>query len=120
MNYCVENMDGYSFIECTRDGGTIKGEEHTLDLIAACGENRTDRLLIYVENLPADFFQLKTGLAGQILQKFVNYRVRVAAVIPEDLAREGRFGEMVLEANRGKQFRVFPNREKAVSWLVSI
>ena len=120
MNYRVENMDGLSFIECARDGGHLKGEGDALDMIVACGDNQTDRLLIHVENLPADFFQLNTGLAGQILLKFVNYRVRVAAVIPEDLAREGRFGEMVLEANRGNQFRVFPNRENAVSWLVTI
>jgi hypothetical protein len=120
MNYQVENKDGLAFIECAQDGGCLLSEGDALDLIAACGENRTDRLLIHNENLPAEFFQLKTGLAGQILQKFVNYRVRAAAIIPDDRAYVGRFGEMVLEANRRNQFRVFANREMAISWLVSI
>jgi hypothetical protein len=45
---------------------------------------------------------------------------RVAAVIPLNLVDQGRFHEMVLEANRGNQFRVFQSREKAEQWLLEL
>lgn len=37
-------------------------------------------LIIYEGNLHADFFDLKTRLAGEVLQKFSNYRVKLAIV----------------------------------------
>ena len=89
-----------------------------LELVAACLENGTDRLLLHAQNLSGDFYRLRTGLAGDVLQKLANYHIRVAAVIPPDLIGQGRFREMVLEANRGNQFRVFPDRELAEEWLV--
>jgi hypothetical protein len=94
----------------------LESELEALDLAAVCVENETDRLLLYAESLTEDFYRLRTGLAGEILQKFVNYNIQVAAVIPLEQVNQGRFQEMVLEANRGCQFHVFQTREKAEQW----
>ncbi len=37
-------------------------------------------MIIREQNITPDFFDLKTGIAGKILQKFSNYRVRLAIV----------------------------------------
>ena len=109
--------DGITYVECLAGGGLIQAERDALDLAAACWEHQTARLLIHAASLSEDFYQLKTGLAGAVLQKFANYHIRAAAVIPAELAGQGRFGEMVLEANRGNQFRVFQDHAAAERWL---
>jgi PadR family transcriptional regulator, regulatory protein AphA len=90
-----------------------------LELVAACGEYNTDRVMLHASHLTDDFYQLRTGLAGAVLQKFANYRIRAAAVLTPEFVNQGRFREMVMEANRGNQFRVFYDRESAEAWLTS-
>ena len=118
MDTRLINKDGQSYLECLADGGVLKSEADALDLVAACGENGVERLLLHAENLDDDFYNLKSGLAGAALLKFSNYFIKAAAVIPAEIANQGRFGEMVLETNRGSAFRVFQDEDKAVAWLI--
>jgi PadR family transcriptional regulator AphA len=118
MNTRLISKDGQSYLECLADGGIMTSEADALDLVAACGENGTDRLLLHASNLNEDFYNLKTGLAGAALLKFSNYYIKVAAVIPAEIANRGRFGEMVLETNHGNAFRVYQDEDKAVQWLI--
>ena len=105
--YCVEAAKGF----------LISGEQEALDLAAFCWENGTAYLLIHHTNLTEDFFNLRTGLAGAILQKFSTYRIRTAAVI-EPLKITGKFAELVTELNRGNGFRIFEKRDEAERWLL--
>ena len=75
--------------------------------------------MLHAENLSADFYDLSSGLAGAILLKFVNYRLKVAVVLTPQLVGQGKFHEMVIETNRGSDFRVFYERASAESWLQS-
>jgi hypothetical protein len=112
------SKDGQSYLACIPGEICLQSERDALDLTAACGENDTDRLMLHASNLSDDFFDLKTRLAGDILLKFTNYRIRVAAVIPKERIGTGHFAEFVWETNRGNQFRVFETRELAERWLV--
>ncbi len=107
-----------SFIECLPQAGVITTEQDALEWVAVCGENRTDRLLIGSENLSDEFFDLSTTLAGMILLKFTNYRIRTAALLPPERATHGKFPEMVVETNRGNQFRIYFDRSQAEAWLL--
>ncbi|MCX5779751.1 MAG: DUF4180 domain-containing protein [Firmicutes bacterium] len=119
MDYKVKEIDKQRYIECAAVGTCIENEGDALDLVAACFENDTNRLLLEEGILPPEFYELRTGLAGKILQKFVNYSIRVAAVIDPETVNQGRFREMVLELNQGCHFRVFDNCTDAGEWLVS-
>jgi hypothetical protein len=117
VNYRLADVGSNPYIECLPDGGQIENERDALDLVAACGEYRADRLLIHAENLTEDFFNLKTGLAGAVLLKFSNYAIRVALLLAPE-AISGRFGEMAMEANRvNRAFHVFFEHEAAETWL---
>src|SRR5512145_266838 len=105
--YRLVNHPSHPYLECLPGEARLDSERAALELVAACIENGTDRLLLHAENLTGDFYRLQTGLAGAILLKFSNYRLRVAAVLTPELVNQGRFQEMVLETNRGRQFRVF-------------
>lgn len=106
-------------IECFPGEGTINSEADALDLVAACGEFRTPFLLLHDGVLPEAFFQLFTRLAGSILLKFSNYRLKVASVISPENIHRGKFEEFVLETNRGSDFRTFPNTDAATDWLLN-
>ena len=118
MNCRIIETKGVKYVEGPHEGRLISSENDALDLVAWCGENDTNRLLLYAANLHEDFFNLKTGLAGAVLQKFINYGIKAAAVIPPELSNQGRFREMALEANRGQHFRVFSEASKAEAWLI--
>ncbi|MHC1783273.1 MAG: DUF4180 domain-containing protein [Anaerolineaceae bacterium] len=117
MNYELISMENCSYLECIPDGGTIQTDRDLLDLIAACGEQMCDRLLVHAGLLAADFYNLKTGLAGDLLQKLVNYQVRSAFILDEEQVGNGRFYDMMIESNRGGQFHFCYNVDDARKWL---
>jgi PadR family transcriptional regulator AphA len=117
MGYWVKENNGRKYIECIPEQRTILSEQDALDLIGICGEQDTNLLMLHSGNLPEAFFDLKTGLAGAIMQKFENYRIKAVAVLPSELVSRGRFREFALEANRGSQFRIFDNQQEAEAWL---
>jgi PadR family transcriptional regulator AphA len=116
MEYTLVDINAHPYIECLPDGGLLASEQDVLDLVAACGENDTDLLMLHVENLPEDFFRLSSGLLGAVLLKFNNYRIRAAAVIPPERL-SGRFAEFAVETNWGSEFRVYATRAEAELWL---
>lgn len=68
--------------------------------------------------LSEEFFDLKTKLAGNIIQKFVNYGIKAAVIIPQEKIQSDRFKEMVLEMNKGNHFRLYWGKEEAEKWLL--
>jgi hypothetical protein len=94
----------------------INSEGDFLDFL---GNADTNLVIIPDNMLSEDFFDLKTGLAGAILQKIVNYSVRAAFVIGPERKLNERFSELVKEMNKGNDIRFFENIEQAKTWLVS-
>jgi len=109
-----------TIVECIPESGMVTDENSALELVAICGEEGSDRLLIHQANLHSDFFDLKTGLAGKVLLKLSNYYIHTAAVIQTEMIVSRRFQEFVLETNQRNDFKVFSNREDALTWLESL
>jgi hypothetical protein len=116
MNALLKELNGKTYLEIGNSEVGISGEEYSLDLISLCASHNVDLLLFERESLPDEFYDLRTGFAGAVLQKFSNYRVKAAIITREDKLT-GRFAELALEANRGKWFRIFSNRSEAEKWL---
>jgi hypothetical protein len=91
--------------------------DDAMDLIGACMEHDTDRLLLDSAVLPEAFFELHTRFAGELLQKLQNYRFRTAVVISPDRNYGERFNEFLVEAKRAPFSRLFTSREEAIAWL---
>ncbi|MDO3681546.1 DUF4180 domain-containing protein [Paenibacillus ehimensis] len=107
------------YVECASAETTLRTGQDALDLIAACFENDTNLLMLHAEALSDDFFNLRTGLAGEMLQKFMNYRVKAALIITNERVVKGRFKELLTEANKGNDFRVFGSAGEAEEWLLN-
>ncbi|HWP98808.1 MAG TPA: DUF4180 domain-containing protein [Syntrophomonadaceae bacterium] len=118
MDYRVKETGNKRYIECIEGNECLKNEQDALELVVICHQNDAGLLILHEENIAQDFFELKTGVAGNILQKFINYSIKVAAVLEPERVKEGRFREMVIEANQGSHFRVFHNYMEAEEWLI--
>ena len=94
-----------------------------LDPVAAvkrCLESGNEALLFAADALPESFFDLRTGVAGEVVQRLVNYGLRMAAVVPDPAAHGERFTEFAREAARGRgPFRFFADRDAALDWLTA-
>nr|WP_316629511.1 DUF4180 domain-containing protein [uncultured Brevundimonas sp.] len=64
-----------------------------------------------VSRLGADFLKLRTRLAGETTQKFVNYRIGLAVIgdISPAVADSDALRDYVRESNRGQQVWFLPN-----------
>jgi hypothetical protein len=118
MSTTLVSSNGKTYLECQAGMPPLAGEQDALDLVALCGEHDTHRLMLHGEHLPPAFFDLKTGLAGSVLLKFTNYRLKVVAVVTPEQVGTGRFAEMAMEANHFGDFGVFYTRQRAEEWLL--
>lgn len=120
MQISVHEMNGLKYIRCTAPDEPIRSERQALDLLGACYEYDTGRIMLPDGTLGEEFFRLGTGVAGAILQKLTNYQTRVAIVIEEETAVKGKFREFITECNRGGGVRFFENEEAAAEWLTGL
>ncbi len=96
---------------------TSDGDFAPMTVIAACFEQGTQALLIDRPYVPPAFFDLRTGVTGELVQKLTLYGIRLACVVPDLHAQPDRFREFAREANQGGQVRFFESRGAAVEWL---
>jgi hypothetical protein len=108
--------DGVRIVACA---DSIERVSDVLDVIASCIAQRSGRLLLESHHLPPPFFDLRSGFAGEFVQKLANYQIRLAGVFPSEDGYTERFREFLREAKRGRGFRVFANRTDAEEWLAS-
>jgi DNA-binding PadR family transcriptional regulator len=120
MNYKIIENKNTKYIEVFSCETPVKTEQDALELVALCGENDTNLLMIHDEALSEDFFKLKTGVAGAVLQKFINYSVKAAIIIPDQSRLGPKFMELVSEANKGNQYRIFASGAEAENWFLRI
>ncbi len=71
---------GISLGEILPGSEMINSTEDILNIMADAGYNGCTGLIIYTDTLNKDFFDLKTKIAGDILQKFSNYRMKLAII----------------------------------------
>lgn len=118
MDVKLHKQAGKSILECPAGSLRIVTERDVLDLLGLMGEYGADMLLLNGDCLDPAFFDLKSGLAGVVLLKLDTYHIRTAVILPRERTNSGKFGEFVLETNRGNQFRVFEQHDNAMKWLV--
>nr|WP_238475974.1 DUF4180 domain-containing protein [Clostridium manihotivorum] len=120
LNYRVVDKDNKKYIEFASDFMKLSSEKDVIDYISICMENDVYTILLQPNVLSEDFFNLRSGLAGTALQKFINYHVKVAVIIEDTEVLNERFKEMIMEANKGNHFRTFSNTQEAESWIASL
>lgn len=102
-------------IVASESGLAIQSVNEINDTIGACFGAEG---IIFVEaDLAPAFFDLSSGLAGELLQKFVNYRLRAAIVVPNPEAYGKRFSELAYEHRTHDAVRFVRSRDEADAWF---
>ena len=98
----------------------IRDTQDALDLMVTAQYNGCNKLVLYKENIIDDFFDLKTGIAGEILQKYVNYNVKVAIVGEFYSYQSKSLNDFIYECNNGRQIFFTNSVQEAVDKLHSL
>lgn len=117
MNYKIVEKENKKYIELSHP---ITCESDVLDIIGICISNDIRLLLMRKEAFTEEFINLRRGLAGIVLQKFMNYHIKVSATIEDNDKIEERFKELVFELNKSNNFRVFDNIADAENYILNV
>jgi hypothetical protein len=103
--------------ELIDDSLIISEPQDILDLMGDMSVKESTRLIIREENLHPDFFRLYTGLAGEILQKFSNYRFKLAVIGDFSKYNSKNLQDFIRECNKGSSIFFVDNLNTALSTM---
>ncbi len=96
-------------------GISIRSFSDISDAIGACFG--ADGLILAEDDLAREFFDLRSGLAGELFQKLMNYKLRAAIVVADSKAYGERFSELVYEHTSHSMIRFVRSEDEARAWL---
>ncbi len=97
-----------------KSAGPIRDTQDAVDLLMNARYQESDHVIVHREQLVPAFFDLKTTLAGEILQKFSTYRSHLAITGQfEDLSSQS-LQQFIMESNRQGRIVFADSIEKAV------
>ena len=103
-------LHGLHILEYASGAPCLHDLKEAVDAIGTAISQSASLLVVPMENLDPQFFNLRTGMAGEIIQKFVTYRLRLAIV--------GDFSELTEESAPLRDFIYEANQGESV-WFVS-
>ena len=74
-------------------------------------------MILNIKNITPSFFDLKNGLAGEVLQKFSNYKVRLVIIGDFSNFESKSLNDFIRESNNGKQVNFLTSKEEAINRL---
>ncbi|QPH38905.1 DUF4180 domain-containing protein [Pedobacter endophyticus] len=95
----------------------INKAEDGLDLLGNLYYQGFDKIVINEKNITSKFFSLNNGIAGEILQKFSNYRVRLAIVGDFSKFNSKSLTDFIYESNKAKNINFVSSTKEAINVL---
>lgn len=110
------DVEGVRVVELLAEGPLIRDAG---DLLGPAWEHEAQWVAIPTERLGDDFFKLATGIAGELVQKCVNYRVRLAILgdISAYVENSRALRSFVYESNHGEHLWFLEDRDALVARL---
>ncbi len=108
------NAGNLKIAEITSDQMIIRSAEDGLDLLGNIYYQGFDKVIVYEKNITPDFFDLKTRIAGEILQKFSNYRIGLAIVGDFSKYESKSIKDFIFESNKTKHVNFVETLEEAL------
>lgn len=96
----------------------INNAADALDIMATVYYNACNKIIMQKELFSHDFFNLATGLAGEVLQKFSNYRIKLAIVGDFENVQSRSLADFIYECNTGSQVFFKKNEQEAITALI--
>ncbi len=105
MSNKVQEINGTRVLALDPTGKPIVDRQGVLDMIGDASADNADMVAIPVERQGDAFFDLKTRIAGEVLQVCTTYRLPVAFVgdLSAATERSGALRDFIRESNKGRQ-----------------
>ena len=100
MEIDFTETNGIRIAEMVSEEIEIKDAQDAVDIMMNCIYQGADSIIIMKQNLSPDFFDLKNGLAGEILQKFSSYNARLAIVGDFENISSKSLRDFIYESNK--------------------
>lgn len=83
-------------------------------------ETDSRSIVINKDAFAKEFFVLSTGIAGEVLQKFINYHFKLAIVGDFSAYTSKPLKEFMYESNRGEDIFFVSSKQEAIDRLSSV
>ncbi len=116
MNYTIQTHEiaSVKIAEVLADEIMVKTSDDGLQLLGDLYYSGFDAIVLHQQNIAPDFFDLKTGMAGEILQKFSNYRMRLFILGDFTSVSSKSLTDFIRESNKGKQVNFVSSLEEVL------
>ena len=117
MNLELIEENGATIAELVSNYIEINTVQDSVDLLGNASYLGASSVIVYEKNLTPAFFDLKTKIAGEILQKFANYQFKLAIVGEFEKYQSNALNAFVIECNRGNHIYFVEDRKTALKKL---
>lgn len=118
MNLTGIEENGVLCVLVESDEPVITDAQSAIDLLMSAQYDVGSKDIVIPKQLVVeDFFVLSTGLAGEVLQKYVNYGGRMAIYGDYSRYTSKPLKDFMYESNKGRDFFFVSTRDEAVAAL---
>ena len=119
MEYRIINIkDNINVVKIEDEKILIFDEQSALDVFMSLAyETGENRFIISKDNLIEDFFDLRTKIAGEVLQKIINYRMKLAIIGDFSKYKSKSLRDFIYECNSGRDIFFVKNEFEALNLL---
>ncbi|WP_154959172.1 DUF4180 domain-containing protein [Paenibacillus xylanexedens] len=115
------NKNGVSIAYVTNNETLISDVQSALDLMATVRYELDSNLIIVNKSEVSEaFFDLKTRLAGEVLQKFINYQTKIAIIGDYSGYTSKSLKDFIYESSNGNDIFFVQDVEQAIEKLSSL
>lgn len=103
MEIKTHNIDNTKVAEIITDKVILRSTEDGLDLLGNLYYQGFDKIIIHEKNITPEFFDLKTKIAGEILQKFAQYQMPLIIVGDFSKYKSKSLNDFIFESSKSQQ-----------------
>lgn len=116
-NTIYHGPEEHGIAELVAETLLIRTVEDALQLFMDLAYQGADKIILHEHQLTPGFFKLSTRLAGDILQKCSNYKIRLAIIGSFGQYQSQSLEDFIRESNRGRTVCFVPTVEEALEWF---
>ncbi len=121
MQTIVKSINGVDIVVIQSDELLFWDTASALDFMMSVQYSTgCSRVVLPMSCIAEDFFRLRTRLAGEILQKFIIYQVKLAIVGDFSGFESKSLRDFIYESNRGKDIFFLANEAQALEKLAGV
>jgi hypothetical protein len=117
MNIELHKLGDMTIAEVVSENLVLGSADQGLDLLGTLYFSGFDRVILHEKDITPDFFELKNGMAGEVLQKFSNYRVKLAIIGSFEDYKGRSINDFIIESNKFGHISFVKSREEALEKL---